>query len=87
MMGRNALEVSEVARVAADAVRETSSCLTVIGTTIPAGGSDYVEVLLDIEGVETPSRRLLVGVFRNVSESTLRSHLSRQLQEQLSIRS
>jgi hypothetical protein len=87
MTVRNALEVSDVVRVAIDAVRETSSRLTVIGTTIPAGGSDYVEVLLDLEGVETPPRRLLLGVFRNVSESTLRSHLSRQVREQLSTES
>jgi hypothetical protein len=60
----------------ADAVRETFSRLTVIGTTIPADGSDYVEVLLDVDGGETQAR-LLLGVFRNVSEPALRSHLAR----------
>jgi hypothetical protein len=49
MTRRNALEVSDVARVAVDAARETSPDLTVIGTTIPAGGSQYVEILLDVE--------------------------------------
>ena len=87
MTMRKAREVSDVARVAIDAVRESSSGLTVIGTTIPAGGSDYVEVLLDVEGAETSSRRLLVGVFRNVPEPALRADLSSQLREQLSTKS
>jgi hypothetical protein len=68
--------------VATDAVRETFSRLTVIGTTIPADGSDYVEVLLDVVGERRPrdyfgrvSQRVGTGV-TVASSARLREQLS-----------
>ncbi|MCA1561882.1 MAG: hypothetical protein LC804_16985 [Acidobacteria bacterium] len=44
------LNVTDVNRIATAAARQESADLHVVGVTVNSGGSDYVEVVLDIHG-------------------------------------
>jgi len=73
------LTSTEIARIARAAARRAAPHLEVVGVTINAGGSDYVEILLEIRGCRTDSCQIVLGVFRNVSEGTLESDIAAQL--------
>jgi glycerate kinase len=74
-----AISVSAISRIAEAAARRTSPQLQVTGVTINAGGSDYVEILFDIRGCHRETCQVVLGVFRNVTESALESAIADQL--------
>ena len=73
------MSVSAISRIAGAAARRTSPQLEVTGVTINAGGSDYVEILFDIRGCHRESCQVVLGVFRNLTESALESAIADQL--------
>jgi hypothetical protein len=76
-------DVESVRRIAQDAAREQSRMLKVAGVVLGAGGSDYVELLVTIEGCRADPCQLSLGVFRNVSEAALKHAVSEQLRRHL----
>ena len=74
---------TEVSRIAKAAARRASPQLDVMGVTFNAGGSDYIEILLQIRGCQTDSCQIVVGVLRNVSEETLELDIAAQLRRHL----
>jgi hypothetical protein len=62
--------VEDVTRIARDAVREHSYTFKVAGVVLGAGGSDYLEIVVNVEGCQDPCQFAL-GVFRNASEADL----------------
>jgi hypothetical protein len=77
------MSVTEISRVARAAARRTSPQLDVVGVTINAGGSDYVEIVVDIRGCHRESCQIVLGVFRNVTEGALEAAITEQLREHL----
>jgi hypothetical protein len=73
-----ALDVSDVMRIAQQAVREQSLPLDVVGVVGSSGG-DYVEILVNIEGCACEPCRFAMGAFRGESETTLLQELETQL--------
>ena len=79
------LNVNEVTRIAAEAAREMSPRLQVVGVTFGAGDGDYAEILIDIEGCQNEPCRVSVGVFRNSTESELHDEIAQNLQRRVRI--
>jgi hypothetical protein len=71
--------VEDVTRIARDAVREHSYTFKVAGVVLGAGGSDYVEIVVNVEGCQADPCQFAVGVFRNTSEADLKNAISEQL--------
>jgi hypothetical protein len=70
------LSVTDVSRVAAEAVDAEVSGLEVMGV-FPAGSdSDYAEVLIRVQGCRNEPCQMALGVFRDVSESELREEIA-----------
>jgi len=78
-----AMNATNIARIARAAAGIASSRLQVLGVTINAGGSTYVEILLEIRGCHADACQLVVGVFRDVPESTLQSAIVSELSQHL----
>ena len=81
--GMPTLNVTDIKRIAAAAAQQVSPALKVLGVTLNAGGSDYVEIMLEISGCRTEPCQLVVGVFRNVSESALTTEIAGKLRGHL----
>jgi hypothetical protein len=77
------LSVTEISRIARAAARRTSPQLEVVGVTINAGGSDYVEIVVDVRGCHRESCQIVLGVFRNVAQGALESAITEQLRQHL----
>jgi hypothetical protein len=77
------LKTTAIKRIATAAAKDVSSDLEVIGVTLNAGGSDYVEVVLDLAGCRDERCQLVVGVFRNVDEATLAQEISSKVRQHL----
>ena len=77
------MSVTEISGIARAAAQRTSPQLNVVGVTINAGGSDYVEIVVDIRGCHRESCQIVIGVFRNVTEAALESAISEQLRQHL----
>ena len=79
------LNVADVTRIASAAVRQQSADVEVVGVTLNTGGSDYVEIILDIRGCrsEVHPCQLVVGVFRNVAVSALETEILNALRHHL----
>jgi hypothetical protein len=77
------LSVTEISRIARAAAGRTSPQLEVVGVTINAGGSDYVEIVVDVRGCHRESCQIVLGVFRNVAQETLESAITEQLRQHL----
>ena len=60
----HSLTVDDVKRIAADAAREQSSPLEVVGVTVGGDGS-YAEVIIDIPGCRAGPCLFSVGIFRD----------------------
>jgi hypothetical protein len=74
------LNVSDVTRIARDAAREQSLPLEVVGAVLGGADSQYVEILVDVEGCRREPCRFEIGVFRNVPEARLREEIAARLQ-------
>jgi hypothetical protein len=79
------LSVADVTRIASAAVRQQSPEVEVVGVTLNTGGSDYVEIILEIRGCrpEVHPCELVVGVFRNVAELALQTEIQNMLRQHL----
>lgn len=75
------LTVSEISRIAKAAARRASPQLEVIGVTINAGGSKYVEIVVDIRGCHRESCQVVLGLFRNGPEAEIDRDITEQLRE------
>jgi hypothetical protein len=73
------LNVADVRRIAADAAREISPDLRIAGVVLSASGSEYVEVLVNIEGGRKARRQVSVGVRRKPPLSAVREQLASKL--------
>jgi hypothetical protein len=76
-------EVEDVTRIAREAAREQSPTVKVAGVVLGAGGSDYVEILVNLEGCHAGPCQFSLGVFRNASEHDLRNAVAEQLRRHL----
>jgi hypothetical protein len=64
-------DVEDVTRIAREAAREQTPTVKVAGVVLGAGGSDYIEILVNLEGCRAEPCQFSLGVFRNVSEAAL----------------
>jgi hypothetical protein len=76
-------DIDAVRRMAREVAREHSPAIKVAGVVLGAGGSDYVEILVNLEGCRAEPCQFSLGVFRNASEATLKAALSEQLRRHL----
>jgi hypothetical protein len=76
-------DVTDVTRIARRAVDDQALPLRVVGAVLGGRGSDYVEVLVTIEGCASEPCQLAVGVFRNTSEEHLTKEITLQLRRHL----
>ena len=88
-MIENRLAVGAVAKIAVEAAREASPDLKVAGVMSGAGGTSYVEILINAECWDDESCQITVGVFRNHGPAALKrdiyNHLQRHLHEHRAI--
>lgn len=74
------MSVTDVTRIAHEAVNAQSSKLRVMGVTVGDGDGDYTEVIIDLEDCGKQPCRMSVGVFRNASAETVRSEIDKRLE-------
>ena len=79
MTGR--LNVAEVTREAAHAVREYVAC-ELVGISV-AGGSGYAELLVRVHSPDGDPRRLSLGVFRTATAADFRHQVAMMLSRAL----
>ncbi len=75
--------VEDVTRIAREEAREQAPTVKVAGVVLGAGGSDYVEILVNLEGCHAEPCQFSLGVFRNASERELRNAINEQLRRHL----
>ena len=80
------LTINEITRVAVDVVRTHSFPVKVLGSVPASGGSNYVEILVRLDG-PTEDRRMLLGVFRDADVDSLRQQIAEHLRRLLVNRS
>ena len=73
------LDLSDVVRIARQAASEETVLHEVVGVSVSAGGSDYVEVLVTAHDTRGGASLFVVGAFRNVSEASFRRDLTSRL--------
>ena len=72
-----------VAKIAMEAAREASPALTVAGVMPGGGGTSYVEILVNVDGIDPESRQITVGAFRNAGPAELKKQIFDSLQRRL----
>jgi hypothetical protein len=77
------LAVRTVAQIAVEAVREASPDLTVAGVMPGHGGTNYVEILINVDGWDLRNSQITVGVFRNTGPVAFKKQISDSLQRVL----
>jgi hypothetical protein len=66
------LSIDEVTVIARRAAATISPSLSVSGVTLAGGeGSEYVEILMSVDGCDVPPCRVVVGAFRDVDPGRL----------------
>ena len=73
------LHVSDVTRIARQAVFDQALPLEVVGVLRSGPGSGYVEILVNFDGCTGDPCQFLIGVFRNLSESALVTDIASRL--------
>lgn len=73
------LTIDELTETAREAAFNVSAHLTVVGLTVGAGGGQYVEVLVNIDGCHRQTCKVSLGVFRNQTRSAIRLSLEARL--------
>jgi hypothetical protein len=76
------LTVADVTRIAAQAAREESPSLEVVGVMLGGEGS-YTEVIIDITGCHVEPCRFSVGVFRDAPAGVLHDEIAGKLKRHL----
>jgi hypothetical protein len=77
------LDATNVMRIAREATIEQSLPLTVAGAVFAGGGSDYVEILINIDGCPCEPCPFAIGAFRDQSEVALRDDIGLRLRKHL----
>ncbi len=77
------LDASNVMRIAREATLEQSLPLKVAGVVFAGGGSDYVEILINIDGCPCEPCQFAIGAFRDGSEVELRDEIGERLRQYL----
>ena len=79
----NRLAVRAVAQIAAEAAREASPDLKVAGVVPGNRETSYVEILVNIEGLDEEPSQITVGVFRNAGPAALKQQIFTRLQQHI----
>jgi hypothetical protein len=74
------LSVTDVTRIANEAVREHSPALEVIAVML-GGEGDYAEVIIDIGGCRKEPCRFSVGIFRNTTARVVHDEIAGQIRQ------
>ena len=77
------LDLAELTRAAQEVAASQTPKLTVVGILLRSRESDYVELLLNIDGCRREPCQLEVGMFRNVTEAAMKQVLSQKLRQHL----
>ena len=77
------VDVSEITQIAVLAASEVSPDLRVVGVTTGAGGGEYAEILLNIEGCRKEPCRVTLGVLRDHTKSVLHAEIVTKLREHI----
>jgi len=77
------LDASNVMRIAQEVTLEQSLPLKVAGVVFAGGGSDYVEILINIDGCPCEPCQFAIGAFRDGSEVALRDEIGKRLRQYL----
>ena len=75
-------DATNVMRIAREATLEHSLPVKVAGVVF-AGGSDYVEILINIDGCPCEPCQFAIGAFRDGSEVALRDEIGERLRQYL----
>ncbi len=78
----SALHMSDVRRIAQQAAASESQALDV-AAVVGAGGTDYVEVLINVRGCTADPCQLELGVLRSMPEDELKAEIVTQLRHHL----
>ena len=77
------MTIEEVVRVAEETARGASDSVRVIGVTASPEGSQYAEIVIDIEcALETP-HRISIGVFRDAPRIDVQQAIGQKLRQHL----
>jgi hypothetical protein len=74
------LDVTDVTRIAREAVRAQAAELHVVGVTVGDRDGDYAEVIIDLEDCGKEPCRVSIGVFRNASPASVRDEIVKRLE-------
>lgn len=78
------MTIDDVTRIAKEGARAASPSMLVVGVTLGGSAdSEYVEILINVDGCTTPPCQIELGVFRNLPEAQLRDEVTRKLQDHL----
>ena len=78
------LTVDAVTRIAKEAAHAASPALEVMGITLGGGASsEYVEILINVNGCRSMPCQIEVGAFRDVAEAILFAEIERKLRDHL----
>ena len=75
-------DATNVMRIAREATLEHSLPVKVAGVVF-AGGSEYVEILINIDGCPCEPCQFAIGAFRDGSEVALRDEIGKRLRQYL----
>ena len=78
------LSMSDIKRIANDAIRAEHAALEVVGVTFGEGGGKYTEVLLRVQGCQQNPCQVSFGVFRDVTEAVLREEIAQKVRQHVS---
>lgn len=77
------LTLPDARRIADDAISKEHANLEVLGVTTSEGGSRYTEVIMRIRGCHAEPCQVVIGVDRDVSESTFREEVVKRVRQHL----
>lgn len=77
------LSATDVSRIASQVVQDMACDMSVTGVAISGGDTGYTEVHVSIVGCHAEPCHLILSVFRDVSEDTLRRDLMTNLRTHL----
>ena len=73
------LNVTDVTRIAREAASREAPGVRVLGVTVGDRDGSYAEVIIDLEACRQEPCRLVVGIFRNASEESVREEISQHI--------
>lgn len=76
-------DVSEIKRIAQQSVLEYSLPVEIVGVVMGGEGSEYVELLVNIDGCTVVPCQFAIGIFRNSPEADLRREIGTRLRRHL----